>query len=57
MGTGVLDVERFNIAPHLRTYAHCSKTKVSSCLWINKGLFCKLNGSNLLMVKHKIKIA
>ncbi|KAL4584088.1 hypothetical protein LXL04_008678 [Taraxacum kok-saghyz] len=27
MGTGVLDVNRINIAPHLRTYAHCSKRK------------------------------
>ena len=31
MGTGVLAVDRRNIAPHLRTYAHCSKGKVS--LW------------------------
>ncbi|KAJ0536332.1 putative glycosidase [Helianthus annuus] len=27
MGTGVLAVDRKNIAPHLRTYAHCSKGK------------------------------
>ncbi|CAH1422440.1 unnamed protein product [Lactuca virosa] len=27
MGSGVLDVERVNIPPHLRTYAHCSKAK------------------------------
>ncbi|KAL8230725.1 hypothetical protein R6Q57_000503 [Mikania cordata] len=27
MGTGVLAVDRVNIAPHLRTYAHCSKGK------------------------------
>lgn len=30
MGTGVLAVNRINIPPHLRTYAHCSKGKVSS---------------------------
>ncbi|XP_076885876.1 heparanase-like protein 1 [Bidens hawaiensis] len=27
MGTGVLSVERINVGPHLRTYAHCSKGK------------------------------
>ncbi|KAI3759270.1 hypothetical protein L6452_06962 [Arctium lappa] len=32
MGTGVLDVNRRNIGPHLRTYAHCSKGKTGITL-------------------------
>lgn len=32
MGTGVLDVERINAGPHLRSYAHCSKGKAGITL-------------------------
>lgn len=35
MGTGVLSVERRSVGPHLRTYAHCSKGKVSSFVFLN----------------------
>lgn len=45
MGTGVLAVDRRNIAPNLRTYAHCSKGKVSasSCLTLNNYSHWSLN--------------
>ncbi|KAJ9535247.1 hypothetical protein OSB04_un001661 [Centaurea solstitialis] len=32
MGTGVLEVERINAGPHLRSYAHCSKGKAGITL-------------------------
>ncbi|KAJ9567232.1 hypothetical protein OSB04_003198 [Centaurea solstitialis] len=32
MGTGVLEVNRRNVGPHLRTYAHCSKGKTGITL-------------------------
>ncbi|KAI3766889.1 hypothetical protein L2E82_16967 [Cichorium intybus] len=50
MGTGVLNVERVNIAPHLRTYAHCSKQKTGiTVLLINLS-----NHTNFKLDVHNI---
>ncbi|PWA81914.1 Glycoside hydrolase, family 79 [Artemisia annua] len=55
MGTGVLAVDRRNIAPHLRTYAHCSKGKTGITLLLinlsNQTHF-RLNVRNILNIRN-----
>ncbi|PWA66262.1 Glycoside hydrolase, family 79 [Artemisia annua] len=55
MGTGVLAVDRRNIAPHLRTYGHCSKGKICITLLLinlsNQTHF-RLNVRNILNIRN-----